>query len=68
MRAFLDICPWCNNHQASTDGHRQGCPNPLARVLPSDEPTQELDTRELPAYDDDNEDTLPDAGAETSHR
>jgi hypothetical protein len=33
-----------------------------------DEPTADLDTRELVPYDDDNEDTLPDAGAETSHR
>lgn len=47
------------------------CPvHTLANARPRnpDEITQELDTRELPAYDDDNADTLPDAGAETSHQ
>jgi hypothetical protein len=45
------------------------CPvHTLANCTPPDETTAELDTRELPVYDDDCEDTLPDAGAETSHR
>lgn len=58
MSLIIPRCVVCD----VIEGHRPGCPrNP-------DETTHELDTRELPAYDDDNEDTLPDAGAETSHQ
>lgn len=57
--------PWHRKHCLC--GGRGLC-SPCRRYAAENEITAELDTRELVPYDDDCEPTLPDAGAETSHR